>query len=77
MPTGVAHCPLDICPLPAHSPTSDVSDQGTLSVECRLDGTLDDAMAISSCSALAVRSVPVVMSVNATQIDRIALFPVE
>ena len=64
-------------PTPAASstPAAEVSDQGALSVECPPDGTLDSAVAISSCSALAVQQVNS-FSFNA-QIDLLALFPVE
>ena len=44
-------------------------------MECPLDGTLDSAVAISSCSALAVQQVNS-FSFNA-EIDLLALFPVE
>ena len=57
------------------SPDAEVSDGGTLSVECPLDGTLDNAVAISSCSALAVQQVKS-FSFNG-EIDLLALFPVE
>ena len=64
-------------PTPAASSTPDAeaSDQGALSVECPPDGTLDSAVAISSCSALAVQQVNS-FSFNA-EIDLLALFPVE
>ena len=64
-------------PTPAASSTPDAeaSDQGALSVECPPDGTLDSAVAISSCSTLAVQQVNS-FSFNA-EIDLLALFPVE
>ena len=61
--------------VPTLTPDAEVSDEGTLSVECPPDGTLDDAMAISSCSALAVQHIQS-FSFNA-EIDLLALFPVE
>ena len=61
--------------VPTLTPDAEVSDEGTLSVECPPDGTLDDAMAISSCSALAVQQIQS-FSFNA-EIDLLALFPVE
>ena len=62
-------------PTASISPDAEVSDEGTLSVECPPDGTLDSAAAISSCSALAVQQVNS-FSFNAA-IDLLALFPVE
>ena len=62
-------------PAASISPDAEVSDEGALSVECPLDGTLDSAVAISSCSALAVQQVNS-FSFNA-EIDLLALFPVE
>ncbi len=62
-------------PAASISPDAEVSGQGALSVECPLDGTLDSAVAISSCSALAVQQVNS-FSFNA-EIDLLALFPVE
>ena len=62
-------------PTASISPDAEVSGEGTLSVECPPDGTLDSAAAISSCSALAVQQVNS-FSFNA-EIDLLALFPVE
>ena len=62
-------------PAASISPDAEVSDEGALSVECPLDGTLDSAVAISSCSALAVQQVNSFFF-NA-EIDLLALFPVE
>ena len=63
-------------PTPAASstPAAEVSDRGALSEECPPDGTLDSAVAISSCSALAVQQVNS-FSFNA-EIELLALFPV-
>ena len=61
--------------VPTLTPDAEVSDEGTLSVECPPDGTLDDATAIASCSALAVQQIQS-FSFNA-EIDLLALFPVE
>ena len=57
------------------SPDVELSGEGTLSVECPTDGTLDSAAAVSSCSALAVQQVNS-FSFNA-EIVLLALFPVE
>ena len=57
------------------SPDVEVSGEGTLSVECPTDGTLDSAAAVSSCSVLAVQQVNS-FSFNA-EIVLLALFPVE
>ena len=62
-------------PTASISPDAEVSDEGALSVECTLDGTLDSAVAISSCSALAVQQVNS-FSFDA-EMDLLALFPVE
>ena len=74
-PTGVPTSVPTPEPTASISPDAEVSDEGTLSVECPPDGTLDSAAAISSCSALAVQQVNS-FSFNAA-IDLLALFPVE
>ena len=57
------------------SPDVELSGEGTLSVECPTDGTLDSAAAVSSCSVLAMQQVNS-FSFNA-EIVLLALFPVE
>ena len=76
-PTSTAEPTAVPAPDPAAgiSPDAEVSDEGVLSMECPLDGTLDSAVAISSCSALAVQQVSS-FSFNA-EMDLLALFPVE
>ena len=74
-PTPTAELTAISTSVPTLTPDAEVSDEGTLSVECPPDGTLDDAMAISSCSALAVQHIQS-FSFNA-EIDLLALFPVE
>ena len=61
--------------VPTPPPDAEVSGEGTLSVECPTDGTLDSAAAVSSCSALAVQQVKSFFF-NA-EIDLLALLPVE
>ncbi len=62
-------------PTASITPDTEVSGEGTLSVECPSDGTLDNAVTISSCSALAIQQVES-FSFSA-EIDLLALFPVE
>ena len=61
-------------PAPSITPDAQVSGEGAPSTECPQDGTLDDAAAISSCSALAVPQIRS-FSFNA-EIDLLALFPI-
>ena len=74
-PTAVPTSVPTPTPSASISPDAEVSVEGALPVECPLDGTLDSAVAISSCSALAVQQVNS-FSFNA-EIDLLALFPVE